>query len=66
LYPGLLFFGSNGGLERIAFDMRSSRPPWPIVMIDPVAGNDSAVPIAHHLEEFVEAIGRPPPEPTGA
>jgi hypothetical protein len=32
-YPNLFFFGSNGGLEFIAFDM-SRTQPWPIVMLD--------------------------------
>ena len=61
LYPGLLFFGGNGGLERIAFDMRGGRPPWPIVMIDPVVGNESAVKIADDFDEFAEAVGRSKP-----
>jgi hypothetical protein len=49
LYPGLVLFGSNGGLERIAFDVRGTEPPWPIVMMDPVAGNDSAIVIARDI-----------------
>jgi hypothetical protein len=61
-YPGMLFFGSNGGLESIAFDTRGAGPPWPIVMLDQVAGNESAVTIARDLEEFLKAVGLEAPE----
>jgi hypothetical protein len=56
LYPGILVFGSNGGLETIGFDMRESEP-WPIVMYDAVAGTESAVTIAENMEDFIRAIG---------
>jgi hypothetical protein len=56
LYPGYFVFGSNGGLETIAFDTRGSKP-WPIVMYDPVAGTESAVTIAKNMEDFIRAIG---------
>ncbi len=56
LYPGYFVFGSNGGMESIAFDTRG-REPWPIVMYDPVAGFDSAVTIAKNMKEFIAAIG---------
>ena len=56
-FPGFLFMGGNGGLERIAFDLRGRVPPWPIVMIDPIAGPDSAVQIASDIQSFVAAIG---------
>jgi hypothetical protein len=56
LYPGLFVFGSNGGLELIAFDTRDSRP-WPIAMYDPIAGIESAVIIAKNMEEFIFAVG---------
>ena len=49
------FFGSNGGLESVAFDLRS--PTRPIVMIDLIAGAKSAVEIAGDAWEFVNAIG---------
>lgn len=56
LYPGFLVFGSNGGLEAIAFDTRG-KEPWPIVMYDPVAGTESAVTIAENMGDFIRAIG---------
>jgi hypothetical protein len=56
LYPGYFVFGSNGGLETIAFDTRAAKP-WPIVMYDAVAGTESAVAIAKNMEDFVRAIG---------
>ena len=56
LYPGHFVIGSNGGLETIAFDTRATEP-WPIVMYDAVAGNESDVTIAKSMEEFVVAIG---------
>ncbi|OYY48732.1 MAG: hypothetical protein B7X95_09615 [Methylophilaceae bacterium 17-44-8] len=55
-YPDLFFFGSNGGLESIAFDM-SCPKPWPIVMVDSIAGLDSARRISRSIEEFIERVG---------
>jgi hypothetical protein len=55
-FPSLFFFGSNGGLESIGFDMRRP-PPWPIVAIDCIAGLDSLVPVSNSIHEFIEAIG---------
>lgn len=57
-HPGYIFFASNGGLETIAFDTRGPKP-WPIVMIDPIAGPESAVVISPSFASFVEAIGVP-------
>ena len=58
-FPGLFFFGSNGGLESLGFDMQ--RPsPWPIVAIDCVAGPESRVPVSDNLLEFIQAIGLSP------
>ena len=59
--PGYFAFGSNGGLERIAFDVRAD-PPWPVVMYDPVAGIEGAVVIARDMARFVSAIGLGPPD----
>jgi hypothetical protein len=56
LFPGFFVFGSNGGLETIAFDTRVAEP-WPIVMYDAVAGIESAEPIAKDMGEFIRAIG---------
>ena len=55
-FPEFLFFGSNGGLESIAFNLREG-PPWPIVMVDPIAGAESATIIAHNIAEFISAMG---------
>ena len=54
-FPNFLFFGSNGGLEMIAFDLRTK--PYPIVIIDPIGGEESAVEIAPTIVEFINAIG---------
>jgi hypothetical protein len=56
-FPGFLFFGGNGGLERIALDIRSGNPPFPVVMIDPIAGPESAEQIAPDFSSFADAIG---------
>jgi hypothetical protein len=56
-YPGFVFFGGNGGLERIALDAREGAEPWPVVMIDPIAGAGSAERIASSMADFVDAIG---------
>ena len=58
-FPEFMFFGSNGGLESIAFDLRVG-PPWPIVMIDQIAGPASSRIIASNIETFIEAIGLNP------
>lgn len=55
-FPTFWFFGDNGGMEQIAFDLRSG-PPWQIVMIDPIAGPDSAEVIAKDMADFIEKIG---------
>jgi len=60
-FAGFCFFGGNGGLERIALDCRSG-PPFPVVMIDPIAGPDSAEAIAPDVDAFIAAIGYPYPE----
>jgi hypothetical protein len=55
-FTDFLFFGGNGGLEQIAFDLRRGEP-YPIVMIDPIAGSESAEEIAPDMARFIEAIG---------
>ena len=55
-FPAFIFFGSNGGLESIAFDLREG-PPWRIVMVDQIAGTESAEEIAPNIGAFIEAIG---------
>jgi hypothetical protein len=57
-FPGLVFIGGNGGLERIALDYRSPGLPS-VVMVDPIAGLESAEKIADSLEDLVSAIGLP-------
>lgn len=56
-FAGFIFFGGNGGLERLALDIRSGSPPWPVVMIDPIAGPASAEEIAVDFASFIDAIG---------
>ena len=55
-FPTFMFFGSNGGLESIAFDVREG-PPWRIVVVDQIAGTESAEEIAPNIGAFIEAIG---------
>ncbi len=55
-YPDLFFFGSNGGMESIAFDMRQPQP-WPIVMVDCIAGIESARRIAENIQSFIQKVG---------
>ena len=59
-FPDFLFFGGNGGLETIAFDTRGGMTPWPVVMIDQIAGPESAVTIAPSFDAFIEAVGLEP------
>ena len=55
-FRGFWFFGGNGGGEMLAFDLRGDEP-WPIVMIDPIAGPECSQKIAQSFAEFLEAIG---------
>ena len=61
-FENFIFLGSNGGMETIAFDLRTG-PPWCIVMIDPVAGPSSAENIAPGMQALIEAIGLEAPNP---
>lgn len=56
--PGFFGFGSNGGGEMLAFDMRGEKP-WNVVMI-PFIGMqaDEAILIADNFNEFVRFMGR--------
>jgi hypothetical protein len=55
-FPDFLFFGSNGGLETIGFDLGTAHP-WRIVMIDAVAGPSSCTEIAADISTFIRKIG---------
>lgn len=63
-FPNIFFFGGNGGLESIGFDMRG-KDPWPIVAIDCIAGLDSLMVICANIREFIDAIGMSPEERAG-
>lgn len=52
---GFLIFGGNGGGEYLAFDTRYGAP-WPVVLIDMVAGGDSAEVIAPDFDAFYDRI----------
>lgn len=54
-FPNSFFFGGNGGLEMIAFDLRKN--PYSIVTIDPIGGEESAIEISPNITEFIKAIG---------
>ncbi len=58
-FPGLLFFGGNGGLERLALDYRNSTSPQ-VVMVDPIAGIESVEVIANSVGELFAAVGEYP------
>ncbi len=56
--PGFFGFGSNGGGELLALDLRSG-PPYPVVMVPFIPMDaDEAVIIAHDFAEFLHALGR--------
>jgi len=55
-FSGFLFIGGNAGLESIALDYRKTQP-YPVVMIDRIAGSKSAKVIAPDANAFIEAIG---------
>jgi hypothetical protein len=56
--PGFFGFGSNGGGEMLAFDMRNGEP-WSVVMVPfgPLEA-EFAVKIADDFLAFADAIGR--------
>jgi hypothetical protein len=57
--PGFFGFGSNGGGELLAFDLREGEP-YPIVMV-PFIGMDhtEAIRISTSFDELRELIGKP-------
>ncbi len=57
-YPGFLAFGSNGGGEMLAFDLRNQEP-FPVVAL-PHIGFDAedAMFVAHSFHEFVNHLGK--------
>jgi hypothetical protein len=48
---GAVFFGSDGGLESYAFDVRAKQVS--IVEVDRVAGMESAIPVGTTLRELI-------------
>jgi hypothetical protein len=57
-FPGFFVFGSNGGGEYIAFDVRSRRP-WPVVAIDMtnIDLSESVEFIADNFGSFLRLVG---------
>ncbi len=57
-FPGFFVFGSNGGGEYIAFDVRGGKP-WPVVAIDMTNINlwESVVFIAKDFRSFLALVG---------
>ena len=58
-FPGFLVFGSNGGGEAVAFDMRSGAP-YPIVCFDMtnINADETIRPLAGSFSELVTLMGR--------
>jgi hypothetical protein len=56
--PGYFGFGSNGGGELLAFDMKHGKP-WKVVMIPfiPMEANKAII-IANDFVGFIQAMGR--------
>jgi hypothetical protein len=55
--PDMFVFGSNGGGELVAFDLRGKSPPWPIVYFDAIAPEESVQSVAENFTAFVSLIG---------
>jgi hypothetical protein len=57
-FPGFFVFGSNGGGEYIAFDVRGGKP-WPVVAIDMTNINlwESVEFIAKDFRSFLALVG---------
>ncbi|MCW1246535.1 SMI1/KNR4 family protein [Pseudomonas sp. SAICEU22] len=54
--PGLFVFGSDGGGQLFAFDLRGSEP-WPIVTFDGVDLDGSIATVASSFTEFLKLVG---------
>lgn len=60
--PGFFGFGSNGGGELLAFDLRGG-PPYRVTMVPFIPMDaDEAVTIAENFAEFVAALGKVLPD----
>ena len=55
-FPHYFFFGSDGGLEQVALDL-SQPEPFPVVIIDPIDGPESAIEIAPDMASLTKALG---------
>lgn len=55
-FQGVFIFGSNGGGEYLAFDLRQSLP-WPVITIDMVAGMESAEVVSEDFDSFLNLVG---------
>jgi predicted metal-dependent HD superfamily phosphohydrolase len=57
-FPGFFVFGTSGGGEYIAFDLRGARP-WPVVAIDAtnIDLDESVDPIAVDFKSFLGHVG---------
>jgi len=58
-FPIFFIFGSSGGGEYVAFDLRGGSPPWPVVAIDMtnIDLDESVDPIAADFKSFLEHVG---------
>ena len=58
-FTGFFVFGSSGGGELVALDIRG-HPPWPVVAIDAtnIDLDESVMLIANSMEDFVAMIGQ--------
>jgi hypothetical protein len=63
-FPGFLVFGGNGGGEYIAFDLRSSIQPWPVVALNMTNTDlsESVTPIANDFASFLKLVGVASPD----
>ena len=57
-FPGFFMFGSNGGGDYIAFDLRATEP-WPVVAVDManIDLSESVEQIAAEFNEFLSIVG---------
>ena len=59
-FPDYFFFGSNGGLESFAFTFQGPRT-GSIVVLDAIAGSESALEVASSFAEFIQLMSKPSP-----
>ncbi len=55
-FQDVFIFGSNGAGEYLALDLRQGLP-WPVIIIDMIAGVESAEVVSEDFDSFLNLVG---------